>query len=247
MSGEPHHAVLFQDHRRTSRTGIVRVTGWWPSLGILVLAMVHIGCGGFSFTNQSIAELPYRDLVGDDPSEILLDRTTISAVAQNRRIFGLRGVIVPPIIPYWHTDDRGEEFWIVLTISPRPWDLSFDPNKVELEMVDGTRVRAAGFVGPFTSSTYVADQLLDANTLNDSGGPFQVAKEVKVGVLFRKSPVSPDQHFKVVLRGLSRSGQPLAAPMLTFRKRSTRHFEYTLLQLNPHGGPNISRSWTVEE
>lgn len=228
------------------RTGIPRARGLWSSLSILLLAMVHVGCSEFVSTNQSIAELPYRGLVGDDPTEILLDRTTISAVARNRTDFGVWGFIVPPVIPRWHADDGGE-FWIALTISPRPWDLSFDPDEVELEMADGTRVRAAGFVGPFDSLTYLDDKLLVSNKLNDSGGPFRVVKEVKVGVLFRISPVSPDRHFKAVLKGLSRSGHPLAAPLLTFKKRSTRHFEYTLLQLNPHGAPNISRSWTIQE
>ena len=222
-------------------------TGWYSLLAIVVLTVAQVGCGGLHVYNQSFAQLPYRELVGDDPTENLLDRTTITAVAQNETTFGLWGVIVPPIIPYWGSEADQKNFWIVLTVSARPWDLSFDPRKLELEKEDGSRIPAEGFVGPFKSSTYKIKRLLDVNKLSESSAPFPVTSEISVGVLFATTPPLSDQHFTLVLKGLYRSGQPIAAPVLRFRKRSIRHFEYTFFKINPHAGPDISHTWIVND
>jgi hypothetical protein len=216
-------------------------------LAIVILPIAQVSCGGIGVRNQSLAQLNYRELVGDDPTENFLDRVTVKAFAKNMTTFGLRGVIVPPIIPYWDSEDDKDGFWIVLTVSPRPWDLSFDPRQLVLETEGGKLIPARGFVGPYTSSTINPYTLLDASSLNRSEVPFPIRKEVSVGALFATQTLPPDQHFTVTLKGLYRSGQPIAAPKLRFRKQSIRHFEYTFFQLNIHGGPNISETWTVNE
>jgi hypothetical protein len=216
-------------------------------LAIVILPIAQASCGGIGVRNQSLAQLNYRELVGDDPTENFLDRVTITAVAQNETTFGLRGVIVPPIIPYWSSEVDQHNFWIVLTVSPRPWDLSFDPRQLVLETEEGRLVPARGFVGPYASSAFIPPTLLDISSLNTSEVPFPIRKEVSLGVLFATQTLPPDQHFMLTLKGLYRSGQPIAAPKLRFRKRSIRHFEYTFLQLNIHGGPNISQTWIVNE
>jgi hypothetical protein len=212
-----------------------------------MIAMVQTGCGDIGVRNQSLAQLTYRELIGDDLTENFLDRVTITAVAQNKTIFGLRGVIVPPIIPYWNSEVDQHNFWIVLTVSPRPWDISFDPRQLVLETEEGRLVPARGFVGPYSSSVFNPQSLLDVNTLNRSEVPFPIMKEVSVGILFSTQTLPPDQHFTVTLKGLYRSGQPIAAPKLRFAKQSIRHFDYTFFQLNIHGGPNISQTWIVNE
>lgn len=216
-------------------------------LTVAMIAMVQAGCGGISVSNQSLAQLNYQELVGDDPSESIPDRITIKAVAQNKTTFALWGVIVPPIIPYWDSEDDKDGFWIVVTVAPRPWDLSFDPRQLVLETEGGKLIPARGFVGPYTSSVFNPQSLLDVSTLNRSEVPFPIMKEVSVGVLFATQTLPPDQHFTVTLKGLYRSGQPIAALKLRFTKQSIRHFEYTFFQLNIHGGPNISQTWIVNE
>jgi hypothetical protein len=212
-----------------------------------MIAMVQAGCGSISVWNQSQAQLDYRELVGDDPGENFLDRVTIKAVAKNKTTFGLWGVIVPPIIPYWDSEDDKDGFWIVVTVSPRPWDLSFDPRQLLLETEGGKLIPARGFVGPYTSSVFNPQSLLDVSTLNRSEVPFPIMKEVSVGVLFSTQTLPPDQHFTVILKGLYISGQPIAAPKLRFTKQSIRLFDYTFFQLNIHGGPSISKTWIVNE
>jgi hypothetical protein len=225
----------------------VRIYSALLLLTVAMIAMVQAGCGGISVSNQSLGQLNYQELVGDDPSENFLDRVTIKAVAQNKTTFGLWGVIVPPIIPHWNSEADQDNFWIVLTVSPRPWDLSFDPRQLVLETEGGKLIPARGFVGPYTSSVFNPQSLLDANSLNRSEVPFPIMKEVSVGVLFSTQTLPPDQHFTVILKGLYRSGQPIAAPKLRFTKQSTRHFDYTFFQLNIHGSPNISKTWIVNE
>ena len=216
-------------------------------LTVAMIAMVQAGCGGISVSNQSLAQLNYQELVGDDPSESIPDRITIKAVAQNKTTFALWGVIVPPIIPYWDSEDDKDGFWIVVTVAPRPWDLSFDPRQLVLETEGGKLIPARGFVGPYTSSVFNPQSLLDVSTLNRSEVPFPIMKEVTVGVLFATQTIPPDQHFTVVLKGLSRSGQPIAAPKLTFKKQSIRYLDYTFFKINPHSGPDISKTWIVNE
>ena len=216
-------------------------------LAIVMLPIAQAGCGSIGVRDQSLAQLNYRELVGDDPTENFLDRVTITAVAQNKTTFGLRGVIVPPIIPYWDSENDKDGFWIVMTVSPRPWDLSFDPRQLVLETEEGRLVSARGFVGPYTSSVFNPQSLLDAKSLNTSEVPFPIMKEVTVGVLFAIQTIPPGQHFAVVLKGLSRSGQPIAAPKLTFKKQSTHYFDYTFFKINPHSGPDISKTWIVNE
>ena len=216
-------------------------------LAIVIFPMAQVGCGGLHIREQSFAQLSYREIVGDDPTENLLDRATITAAAQNETTFALWGVIVPPIIPYWDSEDDKDGFWIVMTVSPRPWDLSFDPRQLVLETEGGKLIPARGFVGPYTSSVFNPQSLLDAKSLNTSEVPFPIMKEVTVGVLFAIQTIPPGQHFAVVLKGLSRSGQPIAAPNLTFKKQSIRYFDYTFFKINPHSGPNISQTWIVNE
>jgi hypothetical protein len=156
-------------------------------------------------------------------------------------------VIVPPVIPYWDSEYDKDGFWIVITVSPRPWDLLFDPRQLVLETVGGKLIPARGFVGPYTSSVFNPQSLLDASSLNRSELPFPIIKEVSVGVLFATQTIHPGRHFAVVLKGLSRSGQPIAAPKLTFKKQSIRYFHYTFFKINPHNGPDISQQWIVSE
>jgi hypothetical protein len=219
-------------------------------LAIVIFPIAQVGCGGLHIREQSFAQLPFRELVGDDPTENLLDRATITAAAQNKTTFALWGVIVPPIIPYWDSEDDKDGFWIVMTVSPRPWDLSFDPRQLILETEGGKFIPARGFVGPYTSPVSNPRSLrnrLDSSTLNHSEVPFPIVKEVTVGVLFTTQTIPPDQHFAVVLKGLSRSGQPIAAPKLTFKKQSIRTFHYTFFKINPHAGSDIFQQWIVNE
>jgi hypothetical protein len=69
----------------------VRIYSALLLLTVGIIAMVQVGCGGLHIREQSFAQLPYRALVGDDPTENLLDRETITAVAQNKTTFALWG------------------------------------------------------------------------------------------------------------------------------------------------------------
>ena len=44
-------------------------TGWYSLFVIVVFTVFQVGCGGLPVSNQSFAELTYRELVGDDPAD----------------------------------------------------------------------------------------------------------------------------------------------------------------------------------
>lgn len=213
------------------------------------LAILGTGCSFIDVDNQSLAKMSYRDLFGDDPSESRLDRVAIYALAKNESSFGLWGIIIPPIIPYWDFENYKEGFWIVITVQSQPWHLSFDPRQLVLETEEGERIPAKGYVGP-QESTYSYSNFKgshEVGNLNTTECPFPIKKELSVGVLFPVETLSPRQHFSLILKGLYRSGQPIPATKMRFLKRGYRHVSYTIFQLNPHGGPNFSKDWHVNE
>lgn len=212
-----------------------------------VLAILGTGCSFIDVDNQSLEKMSYRDLFGDDPSESSLDRVAIYAVAKNESSFGLWGIIIPPIIPYWDFENYKEGFWIVITVRSQPWHLSFDPRQLVLETEEGERIPAKGYVGPQESTYFNFKDSHEVGNLNTTEGLFPIKKELSVGVLFPVETLSPGQHFSLILKGFYRSGQLIAAPRMRFLKRSYRHVSYTIFQLNPHGGPNFSKDWTVNE
>ena len=224
------------------RAGKIRADAFFI---VSILALSLSGCvslGGTSVTEQSVGQLLYRDLVGNDPTENLLDRVTIKAVAANERRYAAGS---KPQVPSLDKDRYG--FWIILTISPRPWDLSFDPRQVLLEVDPNKTVPAKGFIGPYKSEVCYPTNVLDAQNLNSTESSFPIRKESCIGVFFETPPLSPGEPFRVILKGLYRSGKLIAPSTLQIHKRTTYFKTYPAFMLCFHCGSQRTETWVVDE
>jgi len=209
------------------------------------LALLSTGCSFIEVNSQSLARMTEVELYGQNPPEGK-HRPAIWAIARNERELTFWGIIIPPIIPYWNSENYKEGFWITVTVTPQSWADAFDPGELLLETDEGERIAAKGYVGP-EDKYFVFGDSREVKNLRTNDGPFAITKQLSVAALFTIETFRPGRQFSLVLKGFYRSGEVLEPVKMKFHKRSYWHLSYTIFQLNPHGGPNFSKDWVVKE
>jgi hypothetical protein len=209
------------------------------------LAILSGGCSFIEVNSQSFARMTEVELFGQNPPEGK-HRPAIWAMAGNEWNFTLWGIIIPPIIPYWDTERYKEGFWITVTVMPQSWADAFDPGELLLETDEGELIATKGYVGP-GDNYFVFRDSRQVKNLRTNDGPFAITKQLSVGVLFPIDTFRPGRQFSLILKGFHRSGKVLEPVKMKFHKNSNWHLSYTVLQLDPHGGPNFSKDWVVNE
>ena len=207
-----------------------------PALTVFLLAMAQAGCGGVVVERESAAEVM---LVDGESKESQSAAVGIEAIANNVRTFGLMGIIVP-FIPVWHSADDKNGFTIYITFTPGPRDdLWFDPKLFVLMPEHGEPAHIRKFEGPFNADPH------DFTKPQSKEGEFPIHKKVSVHVVFPINNLPPDESFTVVLKGLYRSGEPIEAPKLKFKKQTSLSIRYIAGFFCVHCGPFIDSKWVI--
>jgi hypothetical protein len=206
--------------------------------------MLGQGCTVIASSDQSVMQ-PRSEPPSKGVNCLALDSVTIKVIPENGKHFALVGPFIP-IMPIWHSA-ASNRFWFQISLSPNNGEITFDPSLVTLETEAGDTFFAAGFNGPLRLSDVIQNQtdtrekLLDAKSLNVSVSSFRIAVEVLVGLMFETKTINPDQHFRLVLRGLERGGDPIQVPPLEFNKERRRYFYFSLIR-----PLSIHSEWVVQ-
>ena len=100
----------------------------------------------------------------------------------------------------------------------------------------GEPVHVREFKGPFP---------YDFTLPKSKGGAFPIHKKLAVHVVFPINNLPPDENFTVVLKGLYRSGEPIEAPKLKFKKQIAFRIIYHAGFFCLHCGPFIDSKWVI--
>jgi hypothetical protein len=146
---------------------------------------------------------------------------------------GLVATLPPFILPYpssgfFTQNPVGSRLVVAFDFHPREQGFSFDPMAVLFTVNDRAAVSPTGYVGPGRAT---GERCLDSR-----GGDLERSKTGRGFPLlpdgnrtcfvlaFRTTSSSPDVPFRLQLGGLSREGEPVQLPELSFARRSGRSY-----------------------
>lgn len=206
-------------------------------LVICSLALLQSGCGSVFIGRESAATC---SVSGSGLKEGNVGSMEIEGVANNLRTFGLMGVIVP-FIPFWSSGEDKAGRTVYLTFSPSGQeDFALDAQKIVLVNSQGESIPPSEIKGP-----YNRENLYDRTFPKATAGSFTISKKLAVHLLFPVDLPAPDHEFTVVLKGLSRSTEPIEAPTLKFKKQTSLGITYIPGFLCLHCGKFIDTKFVL--
>jgi len=199
------------------------------------------GCAAVSVQEVSRPSVePDNARTMDDDGWVTLARARIAVAAHNDRDnagFIGPGIVVPlPIFPMpasWLAAPRKEPtFWIDVAIDPEGEGFAFDPSQVRVSVGAAADLAPVRMKGP-SAVARQADRRYSSRLcgFDPSSGEARAVQRVVltqmscVSLEFDVAEPTPDVTFTVRVRGLSDSGQAVAAPAVNFSKARRTNLE----------------------
>lgn len=220
---------------------IVKKRMAWLALAAILAVMFGQGCTTILASEESALQLSAN---GNPQRTLALDSFTIKVFPENRKFYGLSGLVVP-FYPFW-SEKLKHGFWFRIYVLPKNGEITVDPRRIALETERGDTFFAAGFTGPLLYSDINKSNLdfgtilFDEKHLNPSVSQVSISAEALIGVMFETKTIDPDQHFTLIITGLESGGHPIEVPPLKFNRLSKRYVVFSLF------GLPFSREWEVQ-
>ncbi len=198
-------------------------------LGVALLAQ---GCAGLERSVVSTPTIAPGAAAAMSSSGVMeLPGIRIGLAAYNERssvaLIGPAIGVPLPVIPLPVPERPPQpEFWIAVHLDPVGEEFAFDPGRATLTLPGAAGVQPSSFEGPAASWLEPGPIacLASLRSARAPSGPVSVAERQCFVLRFDVPEPGVDQPFTLSIDGLSRAGQPVTVPVVSFTKGARWQF-----------------------